>query len=153
METLERLIEDHPFCRGMEKGYLELLVGCASNARFDAGQYVFRQGEEANHFYLVRHGKVAIEIHAQERGSIILQTSGEGDVIGWSWLVPPHRWMFDARAVEQTRAIALDGECLRRKCEEDHNLGYELLKRFAHLMAKRMEAARLQLINIHGPLD
>ena len=153
METLERLLAEHPFCQGMEKRHLELLTGCASNVRFDAGQSIFRQGDEANHFYLIRHGKVAIEIHAQERGGIILQTVDEGDVVGWSWLVPPHRWTFDARAVELTRVIALNGECLRKKCEEDHDLGYELLKRFTQVMAERLEAARLQLINIHGPLD
>jgi CRP-like cAMP-binding protein len=153
METLERLLAEHPFCQGMEKGHLELLTGCASNVRFDGSQYIFRQGEEANNFYLIRHGKVAIEIHAQERGGIILQTVDEGDVVGWSWLVPPHRWTFDARAVELTRAIALDGKCLRKKCEEDHDLGYELFKRFTQIMAERLEAARLQLINIHGPLD
>lgn len=152
METLERLLDEHPFFQGMEKRHLELLVGCASNVRFEAGQYLFRQGEEANHFYLIRQGKAAIEIHAQEQGSIILQTVGEGDVVGWSWIVPPHRWTFDARAVELTRAIALSGECLRQKCEEDHDLGYALLKRFAQVMAKRLEAARLQLVNIHGPL-
>ncbi len=152
METLERLLAEHPFFQGMENRHLELLVGCASNVRFEAGQYLFRQGEAANHFYLIRHGKVAIEIHAQERGAIILQTIGEGEVVGWSWLVSPHRWMFDARAVELTRAVALGGECLRRKCDEDHDLGYALLKRFAGVITERLESVRLQLINIHGPL-
>ena len=153
METLERLLAEHPFFRGMEARHLQLLAGCASNVRFEAGQYLFRQGEGADHFYLLRHGKVAIEIHAQGRDTIILQTAGEGDVIGWSWLVPPHRWMFDGRAVEFVRAVALDSECLRRKCDEDHDLGYALLKRFTRVMAGRLEAARLQLINIHGPID
>jgi CRP-like cAMP-binding protein len=153
METLERLLAEHPFFQGMEDRHLHLLVGCASNVGFEAGQYVFRQGEKADRFYLIRHGKVAIEIHAQERGTVILQTVGDGDVVGWSWLVPPHRWMFDGRAVEPTRAVALDGECLRRKCEEDHDLGYALLKRFTRIITERLEAARLQLINIHGPLE
>jgi CRP/FNR family transcriptional regulator, cyclic AMP receptor protein len=130
---LERLLAAHPFCQGMEERRLELLTRCASNMRFEAGQYIFRRGEAAEHFYLIRQGKVAIEIHAQERGAIILQTVGEGDVVGWSWLVPPHQWMFDGRAVEPTRAIALGGECLRRKCEEDHDLGYALMKRFAQM--------------------
>lgn len=151
METLERLLAEHPFFQGMEERHIQLLAGCASNARFEEGQYLFRQGEAANSFYLIRHGKAAIEIHAQS-DTIILQTISEGDVIGWSWLVPPHRWMFDARAVELTRVISLDGACLRRKCEEDHDLGYALVKRFAQVMAERLEAARLQLINIHGPI-
>jgi CRP-like cAMP-binding protein len=152
METLEQLLAEHPFCRGMEKRHLELLMGCASNLRFDAGQHIFRQGEEASFFYLIRHGKVAIEIHAEQRGTIILQTIGEGDVVGWSWIMPPYRWMADARAVELTRAIGLGGECLRKKCEADHDLGYDLLKRFTLVIAGRLEAARLQLINIHGPV-
>jgi CRP-like cAMP-binding protein len=152
METLERLLAEHPFFKGMEERHLQLLAGCGSNVRFEAGQYLFRQGESANHFYLLRRGKVAIEIHAQQQGAVILQTVGEGDVVGWSWLVPPHRWMFDGRAVEPTRAVALDGACLRRKCDEDHDLGYALLKRFSRVIAERLEAARLQLINIHGPL-
>lgn len=152
METLEQLLAEHSFFHGMEKRHLQLLAGCASNARFDEGEYLFRQGESANGLYLIRQGKVAIEIHAQERGAIILQTVGEGDAVGWSWLVPPHRWMFDARAVEPTRAIALDAACLRQKSEDDHELGYMLLKRFTQVITKRLEAARLQLINIHGPL-
>lgn len=152
METLERLLAEHPFFQGMEDRFIRLLAGCASNVRFEAGQYLFRQGESADHFYLLRSGHVAIEIHAQERGAIILQTLGEGDAVGWSWLVPPHRWMFDGRAVETVRAVALDGACLRQKCDEDHDLGYALLKRFSVVIAGRLEAARLQLINIHGPL-
>jgi CRP/FNR family cyclic AMP-dependent transcriptional regulator len=153
VETIERLLAEHPFFSGLEPRHLALLVGCAANVRFNPGEFLFRQGEAANQFYLIRHGQVAIEIHAPERGAIILQTLDAGEVAGWSWLVPPHEWRFDARAVELTRAIALDGECLRRKCAEDHDLGYELLKRFARVIAERLEVARLQLINLHGPVD
>jgi CRP-like cAMP-binding protein len=153
VETLERLLVEHPFFEGMKDEHLKLIAGCAANVRFEEGEYIFRQAEAANRFYLIRHGKVAIEIHTPERGAIILQTMDEGDVVGWSWLVSPHEWRFDCRAVEQTRAVALNGECLRTKCEEFHDLGYELLKRFSKVVAERLEAARLQLINIHGPLD
>jgi hypothetical protein len=75
---------------------------------------------------------------------------GEGEILGWSWLIPPYNWHFDARAVELTRAIALDGKCLRNKCEQDHDLGYELLKRFAHIMEQRLQATRLQLLDVYG---
>lgn len=153
METLEPLLAEHPFLSDLKKEYLQLLTGCASNVRFDAGQMIFREGETANHFYLIRHGKVAIELHSPERGTIILQTLDEGDVVGWSWLVAPHKWIYDARAIELTRAVALDGACLRKKCEENTDLGYELLKRFSRVIAQRLEAARLQIINIHGPLN
>ena len=150
METLEGLIAEHPFFNGLEMRHLKLLVGCASNVRFEPGQFVFREGEEANQFYLIRHGKVTLEIHAPPRGSIIIQTLGEGNVLGWSQIFPPYRWKFSARAIELTRAIALDGKCLREKSEEDHDLGYELLKRFARVIQERLQATRLQLINIYA---
>jgi CRP-like cAMP-binding protein len=150
METLERILAEHPFFKGLEDPYLQLLVGCASNVRFNAGEVVFREGEEANRFYLIRQGKVAVETFAPGRGPIIMQTLGEGEVLGWSWLIAPYRWRFDGRAVELTRAIALDGECLRGKCEEDHNLGYELMKRVSHVMEKLVEATRLQLVDVYG---
>ena len=150
METLERILSEHPFFKGLEESYLQLLVGCASNVRFDAGEVIFREGEEANKFYLIRQGKVAVEMFAPSRGPIILQTLGEGEVLGWSWLVAPYRWRFDGRAVELTRAIALDGECLRGKCEEDHNLGYELMKRVSLVMEKLVQATRMQLADVYG---
>jgi CRP/FNR family transcriptional regulator, cyclic AMP receptor protein len=149
METLEGLIAEHPFFKGMEMPHLKLLVSCASNVRFEPGQFVFREGAEANQFYLIRHGRVTLEIHAPPRGSIIIQTLGEGDVLGWSWLFPPYRWKFSAKAIESTRAIALDGKCLRGKSEEDHDLGYELQKRFARVIQERLQATRLQLINVY----
>jgi CRP-like cAMP-binding protein len=150
METLERVLAAHPFFEGLDKRYLQLLVGCASNLRFDAGQTIFHRGAEANQFYLIRQGKVALEIHTPERSAITVQTLGPGDVLGWSWLIPPYRWLFDARVIEITRAIALDGKCLRAKCEEDHDLGYDLLKRFAQVVTQCLDAARLQLVDIYG---
>lgn len=150
MHTLEPYLAGHPFLQGLEPNYIKLIVGCASNIRFNPGEFVFREGEEANQFYLIRHGAVALEIFAPGRGPITIQTLGEGEILGWSWLIPPYNWHFDARAVELTRAIALDGKCLRQKCEEDHNLGYELLKRFAHIMERSLEGTRLQLLDIYG---
>jgi CRP-like cAMP-binding protein len=149
METLEAILAQHPFFDRLEQPHLDLLVGCASNVRFDAGQFILREGEEANHFYLIRHGKVALEIFAGHRGPITVETLEDGDIVGWSWLFPPYRWRFDARAVEITRAIALDGKCLRTKSEQDHDLGYELLKRFARIVEERLQATRLQLLNVY----
>ncbi len=150
MENLENIVSEHPFLKGLDPQYIELVSGCASNVRFEAGQYLFREDEEANWFYIIRQGKVAVEAYAAERGSLIIDTVEEGDVLGWSWLIPPYNWHFDARAVELTRAIALDGKCLRNKCEHDHNLGYELLKRFAHIIEQRLEATRIRLLDLYG---
>jgi CRP/FNR family cyclic AMP-dependent transcriptional regulator len=150
METLENILKEHSFLRGLDQKYISLIVGCASNVRFDAGHQIFREGEEANQFYIIREGKVALETYAPDRGSVIVDTLRDDDILGWSWLIPPYQWHFDARAVEMTRAIALDGKCLRKKCENDHDLGYELLKRFSSIIEQRLEATRLQLLDLYG---
>ncbi len=150
MKTLQAILAEHPFFRNLDPAHLELVVGCASNVRFEAGEFVFREGEAADHFYLIRQGKVAIEICPPQGEPIILQTLSEGEILGWSWLVPPYHWQFDAKAVELTRAITLDGKCLRKKCQEDHSLGYELLSRLVPIIGKSMEAAHLQLLDVYG---
>ena len=150
METLERILGQHPFFKDLEPEYLQLVTGCASNVRFESDKLIFREGEEANQFYLIREGRVALQVFSPERGHITVETLGEGDILGWSWLIPPYNWHFDAKVQDLTRAIALDGKCLRRKCLEDHHLGYELLKRFAHIMEQRLESTRLQLLDLYG---
>lgn len=150
MRTLETILAEHPFFAGLDARYVQIIAGCASNVVFNEGQTIFREGEEADRFYLIREGRVALEVHAAGIGTLTIQTLDAGDILGWSWLVPPYRWHFDARAVEQTRAIALDGDCLRRKCEEDHDLGYELLKRFAEIITQRLQATRLQLLDVYS---
>ena len=117
METLERIVAEHPFFRGLESYHTGLLVGCAANARFAGGTYIFKEGAEANEFYLIRSGKVALEIFAPQRKPIVVATLAEGDILGWSWLFPPYLWQFHAHAIVETRAIMLDGKCLRTKCE------------------------------------
>ena len=151
MEDLRRVLAAHPFFADLPAAHLALLAGCATNVRMPVGTYLARVGEPADRFYLVRAGKVALEVLPPGREPLVVQTAGAGDVLGWSWLVPPHRWSFDAVAVEDTRAIALDGACLRGKCETDHALGYELLRRFAIVMAQRLEATRLQLLDVYRP--
>jgi CRP-like cAMP-binding protein len=150
METLERILAEHPFLAGLASDQIKLLVGCASNVAFKAGEFIFREGDNADAFYFIRHGKAVIETYVPQKGPIAIQTREAGEVMGWSWMVPPYRWRFDARAVELTRAIALDGKCLRDKCETDHDLGYELMKRFSLLIAQRLEATRLQLMDVYG---
>ncbi|NIV75615.1 MAG: cyclic nucleotide-binding domain-containing protein [Gammaproteobacteria bacterium] len=151
METIEQLIAEHAFFRGLEPEFVRFIAGCGRNVRFEAGEYVFREGGSADYFYLVRHGGVALEISAPGRPGVVIQTLEEGDIVGASWLVPPYRWSFDARATELTRAVALDAQCLRGKCEEDHHLGYELMKRFVPVMIQRLQATRLQVLDLYGP--
>ena len=150
MENLSGLLKGHPFLEGLEPQYVDTLVSCASNQVFKPGERLCRQGEEANVFYLLRTGKVALEARVPPHGGVRIETIEEGEILGWSWLVSPYLWHFDATAVEQVRALVLDGRCLRKKCEDDHHLGYQLLKRFASLMEQRLESTRLQLLDIYG---
>jgi len=147
---LETIVGAHPFFQGFEAEHIQFITGCAKNVRFEEGVIIFREGEEANEFYLVREGLVAVEIVVPNRGSIIVETIGAGEVLGWSWLFPPYRWHFQTRAQQATRALAFDGKCLRAKCEEDTRLGYKVLRRFSRVITERLEATRLQLIDIYG---
>lgn len=151
MNDLEPVLAEHPFFEGMKPEYIEVLVGCASNVRFDAGDYLCREGEDADRFFLLRHGKVAIQVHGGHLGPITIQTVEPGEVLGWSWLVAPHRWSYDLVALELVRAVALDGKCLRGKCDDNHDLGYELLRRFTTVMSERLDATRRQLLDVYGP--
>jgi len=141
--TLEDLSK-HPFLRGMEPAHLGTLADCAMHAYFDRGEIIFHEGDPANRFYLLRSGKVSLET-SSESGSKVVQVIGAGDVLGWSWLFSPHFWRFDARALEPTRATFIYGSRLRELCEEDHDLGYEIMKRTAAVVIERLMAARQQL--------
>jgi CRP/FNR family transcriptional regulator, cyclic AMP receptor protein len=149
METLERLLREHPFLSTMEERHLAFMTGCAANVRFAAGRFLFKEGDPANAAYLLREGRVALEVHAPERGSTLIATIEAGRVFGWSWLFAPYRWNFDARAVEPVRAITFDGNCLRSKCEADHDLGYELLKRFLQEIDRNLARVQLQLLDVY----
>ncbi|MGE5324514.1 MAG: cyclic nucleotide-binding domain-containing protein [Actinomycetota bacterium] len=150
METLERIIAEHPFFEGLDPTVTKVLTACARNVHFPAGTYIFKEGEDANDFYLIRSGRVAMETFSPQRKPIVVATVEEGDILGWSWLLPPYIWRFNAHAVQEIRAIALDGKCLRNKCEESHDLGYQVLKRFAQIMVKRLETTRLQLLDVYA---
>lgn len=149
MEGIERFIKDHPFFAGLDESFVELLAGCAKNARFEAGEFILEEGGPADHFYLIRHGKAALQLHAPG-GALTVQTLGEGDVAGVSWLFAPYRWSYDVKAIEPVVALAMDAKCLRDKCEADHSLGYELMKRFVPVLTQRLQATRLQLLDIYG---
>lgn len=150
MEGLERIVCEHPFFAGLDATFGKLVAGCARNVIFAANDTLFHEGDPADQLYLIRHGRVAQQIAAPGRGAITFQTAGEGEIIGLSWLIPPYRWRYDAKAMELVRAIALDANCLRGKCEADHDLGYELMKRFVPVMAERLHTTRLQLLDVYG---
>ena len=149
-EGIDQLLKEHPFFVGMTPEYLGLVGGCGMNERFNAGEYVFREGEAADKFYIIRSGAIAVELAAPGREPMVLQTLSDGEILGSSWIVPPYRWLFDARAVQLARVVSLDAKCLRGKCEADHSLGFDLMKRFAPVLSQRLQAARLQLFDMYG---
>jgi CRP-like cAMP-binding protein len=150
MKSIGDLLAEHPFFSGLAPAHIALLAGCGRNVHFKQHETVFREGEVANYFYVLRRGKIALEINGAERGVITVHTVEDGEILGWSWLIPPHQWRFTGHALQATSAVALDGSCLRGKCQDDHQLGYELLKRFSTVLAQRLESTRLQLVDIYG---
>ena len=149
MEGLKRIVHDHPFFSGLTENFVDLISGCAKNAVFETDEYLFKEGQCADQFYLIRSGHVALQYSANKR-SLTVQTVGEGDVVGASWLVPPYRWVSDAKATERTHALVLDATCLRGKSEADHELGYEMMKRFMPILIQRLHATRLQILDAYG---
>ncbi|MCW9033727.1 MAG: cyclic nucleotide-binding domain-containing protein [Rhodospirillales bacterium] len=144
------ILEGHPFFDGMDEGARKLIVGCAKNAVFHDDDMVYKEGAAADTFYLIRHGSIALEVHTPAREPLVIETLSNGEILGWSWLVPPYRCRFDARAIGVVRAIAIDAKCLRGKCEKDHSLGYQFYKQFLPVISSRLGAARLQMIDMYG---
>jgi CRP-like cAMP-binding protein len=149
-QRLGDIIAAHRFFKDLDPSFPELISGCARNMRFAAGDYLFHEGADASAFYLIRHGRVSLEIKAPGRQPMQFMTVSEGDIVGISWLVPPYRWSYDAKAMELVRAISLDANCLRDKCEADNHLGYELMKRFVPALSERLHNTRLQLLDLYG---
>jgi CRP-like cAMP-binding protein len=146
---IERMVRQHDFFAGMDAEDRMLVAGCARNAVFSDGSFLFREGDPAQTFYLIREGAVALEVTAP-LGILTVQTVGPGEVAGFSWLFGPHRWQFDGRAVGRVHAVEMDGACLRAKCDADPRLGYDLMRRFAGLATRRLQATRLQLMDVYG---
>lgn len=150
MKSISDLLSEHPFFAGLAEDDLALIAGCGTNVHFEPDRMILCADEPADLFYVVRRGMVAIEIDTPRKGPLVIETIGSGDILGVSWLLPPYRWDFDSRAVEETDVVALDAACLRGKCDEDPVLGYELYKRFAGLIRDRLTATRIRLLDLYG---
>ena len=150
MKSIKDELTEHPFFEGLSEDYIELIAGCGKNVQFKEGEYLFKQGEAAESFFVIRKGNVAIEVHSPEKGALTIQTEGAGEVIGASWIFEPYRWLMDARATEPVRAVSLDGTCLRTKCEADTALGYALVLRFSQIIIERLQNTRLRLLDLYG---
>ena len=150
MQTIEQLLAEAPAFEGMSEEHLALIAGCAQNRTFDDGSYLMREGDPANTFFVIRRGRVAMEIFVPQRGGVTIETIDDGDLLGWSWLVPPFRQHLDARAVGTVHTVAFDAACLRGKSDTDPVLGYELMRRFIPVMVDRLQATRVRLLDVYG---
>ena len=149
MQTIAEYLPEHPFFAGLDPATLELAAGCAVNVHFRPGEFLFHEGDPADTFYVLRRGRVSIQMRTPTQ-VVVLDPAHDGDVVGWSWLIAPYRWTFDALATEDTTAIAFDAVCLRGKCEADATLGYALLQRVVQVMSARLHSARVRLLDLYG---
>ena len=149
-KTIAEYLPDHPFFAPLRPEVIDLFAGCATNVHFEPGQALFHEGDAADHFFLIRKGRVSISTHSPGLGGVVMDTVDAGGVVGWSWLVPPYRWMFDARAVQGTSAVVFDATCLRSKCDSDPAVGYALLQQVNKVMFTRLEATRMRLLDLYG---
>jgi CRP-like cAMP-binding protein len=150
MRTIDELIAEARVFAGLAPAHLELIAGCAWNEHVAAGTRLLREGEPAERFYLIRRGGMALDLNAPGRGTLVIETLVAGDVVGWSWLFAPYRWRSDGHTTEDSDLVVFDGACLRGKCDADHELGYQLMSRFAANLLQGLEATRLQLLDVYG---
>ena len=150
MTTTIDVLARNALFAGLRREHLELLAACSIDRHVPVGEHLFLEGDPADGFVLIRSGAIALEIDAPARHALVIETLHDGDVVGWSWLFAPHRWQFDGRATEPTDVLAFDGTFLREACEADHELGYELMRRFAGCMLERLQAARVRLLDLYG---
>jgi CRP-like cAMP-binding protein len=150
--TIRDLLADQPVLRGLEEDDLDLMAGCGRNDVVEPGVFLAREGEPADQFFVVRAGRVVLEVHAPT-GPLLIETVGPGDLVGWSWIFPPYRWVYDVEALERARLVVIDAACLRDKCNADPAFGYRVMKTFAQVVAERLQATRLRLLDLYGTGD
>ena len=140
------LVAQQPFLKGLNAHQLQLLTDSAIEMKFEPGQSIFQEGSPANRFYLILEGKVVLESESKERGMITIQTLGPGDELGSSWVLPSANLLLSARALEPTRTIFFYGTQLRKECEQDHELGYQLMQRIAEVATRCVHAMQQRLL-------
>ena len=148
---IQDYLSTHAFFSGLDENFMKFLSNSATELKIEKGDVLFQQGERADKFYLLRNGQISVQVPALMGPTLEIQTLGEDQMLGWSWLIPPYRWNFQARAAEDSNLLEFDGSAILARCEEDPKFGYELLKRFAALMSERLDAARQKMMDEWNP--
>ena len=150
-ERIHQQLTDSPFFGDLDEPVRDFLANAARERGLARGEVLFKQGDWADAFYLLGNGEILIEIPAITGPSLEIQRLGPGQILGWSWLIAPFRWTFQARAEEDTSLIEFDGAAILARCEEDPAFGYAVLKKFSGLMSERLEAARRRMMDEWNP--
>ena len=148
MIDLAAELQRQPFLEGLSEQHLRFLSNFVDETRYEEGEILFRQDDPAIDFFLISTGRVALEIAGRGTEPIGIQILRPGNLLGISWLYPPHRWQFTSRAVAPTTALRFAGDAVRAACDEDHTLGYELLGLFVVALGSRLQATRYQLVEL-----
>lgn len=148
-EELARILAEHPFVEGMDPLHLARLSDLAEYAHFESGKLIFQEGQPAGRLYLIIHGSVALEVFNLDQEGLVVLTVEDGDVLGWSWFVPPYKWRFDAKATKATDVISFDAAKILQLCEEDTLFGYRFMRRMASILDQRLNATKEHLLNVY----
>ena len=150
-QTLADILSENPWFQALEERHFQKLVSIATDKKWPAGASIFREGDPADYLFLILHGPVALELYVPGRGRVTILTLNELSLFGWSAVLPViGTRTAGARAVLDTRAVGFDSEGLRRACEEDHDLGYHVYRRLNNVVAGRLSATRLQLLDMYA---
>jgi len=150
-DELIEYLQSHKAFSGLASEHIAVLADHAEETTVGAGALLFKQEDPAEHFYILLEGSIEVEVPSIMGPALIVQTLGKDDILGWSWLIPPFKWTFEAKAHKESRVLAFDGKALLQQCEEDNDFGYALMKRFAGLMSERLHAARLKMMDNWAP--
>ena len=149
--ALYQLVERQPFFKGMKARQLQVLADSAMVMNFETGQVIFQQGGPANRFYLILEGQAVLESELPDQTAIPIQTLGPGDDLGWSWLFPPYSTQLSARALAPTKTLFFYGTRLREQCEQDHELGYQIMSRIAEVTTHCLQMMQGRLMEYADP--
>lgn len=150
-ESILEYLAGHPTFRDLDPEQIAVLAAHGSEQNLARGETLFKQDDDARRFYILRSGRVRVEIPSLYGPPLEVQSLGPDEILGWSWLIAPYRWTFAAIAETDSRLLVFDGESLLGHCEKDPAFGYALMKRFTALMSERLHAARLRMMENWSP--
>jgi CRP-like cAMP-binding protein len=151
-QSTAEYLSAHEFFSEFSDDVLKFLCECSSMREIKKGQILFLQGEHADRFYVIRKGRISLQMPAIMGPTMEIQSVDEGQILGWSWLISPYQWNFQTKAEEDSELLQFDGTAILARCEQEPKFGYELLKKFAVLMSVGLNAARQKMMNEWNPI-